>query len=126
MKKINVIVTSVGGIVAQGIIKSLKYHNKFSKNKEYQYNILGTDIIYDSTGLYRTDEFSIIQKPDSQQFVQNIINLCNDNYIDLLFIGSDIELNSFSCNKKKIEDRTGATLICNPSNVIEICRNKYK
>jgi len=126
MKKINVIVTSVGGIVAQGIVKSLKYHNKLSKNKEYQYNILGTDIVYDSTGLYRTDEFSIIQKPDSQQFVQNIIDLCNDNYIDLIYIGSDIELNSFSINKKIIEDKTGATIICNPLNVIEICRNKYK
>ncbi|MGN6348371.1 MAG: ATP-grasp domain-containing protein, partial [Candidatus Nitrosocosmicus sp.] len=111
MKKINVIVTSVGGIVAQGIIKSLKYHNKFSKSKEYQYNILGTDIIYDSTGLYRTDEFSIVQKPDSQQFVQDLIDLSNDNYIDLIFIGSDIELNSFSINKKIIEDKTGATII---------------
>ena len=39
MKKINVLVTSVGGIVAQGIIKSLKYHNKYSKNKTYHYNI---------------------------------------------------------------------------------------
>ncbi|MGN6350548.1 MAG: ATP-grasp domain-containing protein, partial [Candidatus Nitrosocosmicus sp.] len=121
MRKIKVIVTSVGGIVAQGIIKSLKYHNKFSKNKEYQYNILGTDIIYDSAGLYRSDEFSIIQKPESQQFVENIIDLCNDNYIDLIYIGSDIELSSFSINKKIIEDKTGATIISNPLNVIEIC-----
>ena len=33
MKTINVVVTSAGGIVAQGIIKSLKYHNKYSSLK---------------------------------------------------------------------------------------------
>jgi carbamoyl-phosphate synthase large subunit len=36
MKQINALVTSVGGIVAQGIIKSLKYHNKYSKDKKTQ------------------------------------------------------------------------------------------
>ena len=63
MEQINVLVTSVGGIVAQGIIKSLKYHNKYTKNKKYYYKILGTDIIFDSAGLYRVDKFSIIDKP---------------------------------------------------------------
>jgi carbamoyl-phosphate synthase large subunit len=126
MKKINVMVTSVGGIVAQGIIKSLKYYNKFSKNKEYTYDIMGTDIIYDSAGLYRVDKFSIIDKPESENFVPSLIDLCIDNSIDLVFIGSDIELNSFSINKNLIESKTGTKIICNPSNVIETCRNKYE
>ena len=125
MKKINVMVTSVGGIVAQGIIKSLKYHNKFSKDKEYFYNIMGTDIIYDSAGLYRVDKFSIIGKPDSENFVQPLIDLCIDNNIDIVFVGSDVELNSFSINKNMIENKTGSKIISNPSTVIEICRNKY-
>lgn len=126
MKKINVMVTSVGGIVAQGIIKSLKYHNKFSENREHCYNIIGTDIVYDATGLYRVDKFSLVDKPESENFVQTIIDICIDNDIDLIFIGSDVELSSFSANKKIIESKTNAKIICNPSKVIEICRNKYK
>ena len=57
MKKINALVTSVGGIVAQGIIKSLKFHNKYSENKTHAYTTYGTDIAYESSGLFRVDKF---------------------------------------------------------------------
>ena len=125
MEQINVLVTSVGGIVAQGIIKSLKYRNKYTNNKEYFYNILGTDIIFDSAGLYRVDKFSIIDKPENENFIQSIIDLCIDNNIDVIFVGSDVELAVFSKNKEIIESKTSAKIISNPSNVIEICRNKF-
>jgi carbamoyl-phosphate synthase large subunit len=126
MEQINVLVTSVGGIVAQGIIKSLKYHNNYTKDKKYHYNIVGTDIIFDSAGLYRIDKFSIINKPENENFIQSIIDLCIDNNIDLIFIGSDVELIVFSKNREIIESKTSAKIISNPINVIEICRNKFK
>jgi carbamoyl-phosphate synthase large subunit len=126
MKKINVLITSVGGIVAQGIIKSLKYHNKYSKNKSYHYNLYGTDIIYDSSGLFRVDKFSIIEKPENEQYVESIIDICNKNNIDIVFIGSDIELATISNSKLLIESKTSSKIISNPHKVIEICRDKYK
>jgi carbamoyl-phosphate synthase large subunit len=126
MQQINVLVTSVGGIVAQGIIKSLKYHNNYTENKKYVYNIIGTDIIFDSAGLYRTDKFSIISKPETENFIQSIIDLCIDNSIDLIFVGSDVELFVFSKNKEVIESKTSAKIISNPINVIDICRDKFK
>src|SRR5919112_1486000 len=125
MEQINVLVTSVGGIIAQGITKSLKYHNRYKENKKYFYNILGTDIIIDSAGLYRVDKFSIINKPENENFIQSIIDLCIRNNIDLIFIGSDEELIVFSKNKEIIESKTSAKIISNPTNVIEICRNKF-
>ncbi|HEY0579903.1 MAG TPA: carbamoyl-phosphate synthase large subunit, partial [Candidatus Nitrosocosmicus sp.] len=126
MKKINVLITSVGGIVAQGIIKSLKYHNKYSKNKSYHYNLYGTDIIYDSSGLFRVDKFSIIEKPENEQYVESIIDICNKNNIDIVFIGSDIELSTNSNSKLLIESKTSSKIMSNPYKVIEICRDKYK
>ena len=57
---------------------------------------------------------------------ESIIDLCIDNNIDVIFVGSDIELAIFSKNKEIIESKTSAKIITNPSNVIEICRNKYK
>jgi carbamoyl-phosphate synthase large subunit len=126
MKKINALVTSVGGIVAQGIIKSLKFHNKYSKNKTYTYTIYGTDIAYESSGLFRVDRFSLVGKPESEGYIESIISICNNNEIDIVFIGSDVELSKLSSNQKQIESNTRARVMTNPPDVIERCRDKYR
>ncbi len=126
MKQINALVTSVGGIVAQGIIKSLKYHNKYSQDKNYNYRIYGTDIVFDSAGLFRVDKFSIIGKPKSDGYVDSIVDICSKNNIDIVFACSDDELLKISNNKKLIENDTPAKILTNPHNVIETCRDKYK
>jgi carbamoyl-phosphate synthase large subunit len=126
MKKINALVTSVGGIVAQGIIKSLKFHNNYSENKTHDYTIYGTDIAYESSGLFRVDKFSLIGKPESEGYIESIINICNNNDIDIVFIGSDVELSKLSNNQKQIESNTHAKILTNPFDVIQRCRDKYK
>jgi carbamoyl-phosphate synthase large subunit len=126
MKSINVVVTSAGGIVAQGIIKSLKYHNKYARSKRYGYKILATDIAYEAAGLYRAHKFSLIPKPTAKEYLSSIIDLCNRNKIQVLFIGSDIELPVLCKNKEYIEDKTGAVIITGQPHIIEMCRDKYK
>ena len=126
MKKINALVTSVGGIVAQGIIKSLKFHNNYSENKAYAYNIYGTDIAYESSGLFRVDKFSLVGKPESDGYIESIISICNNNDIDIVFIGSDVELSKLGNNQKQIESSTHAKILTNPFDVIERCRDKHK
>ena len=126
MKQINTLVTSVGGIVAQGIIKSLKYHNKYSIDKSHRYDIHGTDVIFDSAGLFRVDKFSIIDKPKSDGYVDSIVNICSKNNIDIVFACSDEELIKLSNNKRIVETETPAKILTNPVDVIEICRDKYK
>src|SRR3989337_2937316 len=106
MKQINALVTSVGGIVAQGIIKSLKHHNKYSKSESHNYSIHGTDMLFDSAGLYRVDKFSIVGKPDSEGYLDSIVNICSKNNIDIVFVCSDNELLKISNNKKLIENDT--------------------
>lgn len=125
MKTIKVMVTSAGGIVAQGIIKSLKYHNGSEGKKHHKYEILGADISYEAAGLYRCDKFTIIKKPDEKNYIRNLINLCLQEKINALFIGSDIELPVLSRNKYLIEKRTGTQVITCPENIIEMCRDKY-
>lgn len=126
MKSINVAVTSAGGIVAQGIIKSLKYHNENSRLRGHDYKILATDISYDAAGLYRAHKFSLIPKPSAKDYLKSIINLCNRNRIQILFIGSDIELPILCQNKYMIEDKTGAIVITSQQHIVEMCRDKYK
>ncbi len=125
IKNINVLVTSVGGIVANGIIKSLKFHNRFKK-KSYNYNIFGTDINYESSGLYRVNKFSVIVRPENRNYIKSVINICNQHDIRAIFIGSDAELPILSKNKDLIENKTNATVLTNPSKVVDMCRDKYK
>jgi carbamoyl-phosphate synthase large subunit len=125
MKKINTLVTSVGGIVAQGIIKSLKYHNSYHSDTGHRYEILGTDINYEAAGLYRVDKFSIVSKPSNRNYLQTILELCLKNKIHVLFIGSDVELPILCKYKDEIENKTGANVITSRENIVNMCRDKY-
>jgi len=125
MKSVNVAVTSAGGIVAQGIIKSLKHHNKYSRPNRHQYKILATDINYEAAGLYRAHKFSIIPRPTAKDYLKSVVDLCNRNKVQILFIGSDVELPILCKNKDFIENRTGAIVITSDPQVVELCRDKY-
>ncbi|VFJ12344.1 ATP-grasp domain-containing protein [Candidatus Nitrosocosmicus franklandus] len=125
MKNIHTLVTSTGGIVAQGIIKSLKYHNLYKKKSDHLYKIIGTDITYESAGLYRVDRFSIIKKPSDPDYLKRMIDVCIENKVQILFIGSDIELQILSEYKDEIENKTGAKVISNQQGIVNMCRDKY-
>lgn len=125
MKNINTLVTSAGGIVAQGIIKSLKHHNLYEKKGDHKYNILGTDINYEAAGLYRVDKFSIIKKPSGSNYLKTIIDVCIQNKVQVLFVGSDIELPILSNSKDEIENKTGSKIITNQREIVNMCRDKY-
>ncbi len=126
MKRINALVTSCGGIVAQGIIKSLKYFNKYTKDKDHYYNIVGSDIVYEASGLFRVNEAALIKKPDDDAYIETIVELARENNIHAMFVGSDLELKVLSQNKKRIENETNAKILTNPFDVVEICRDKYR
>lgn len=125
MKTVRVMVTSTGGIVAQGIIKSLKHHNKFGNNKLYKYQILGTDISYDASGLYRCHKFAIISRPEEKDFIKNLMKICTDQKVQALFIGSDVELPIIAKNKEEIESKTSTRVISSGSSLIDLCRDKF-
>jgi len=125
MKHINTLVTSVGGIVAQGIIKSLKFHNFYQNQTDHKYEILGTDINYEAAGLYRVDKFSIVKKPADRNYLKTILEVCNRNNIHVLFVGSDVELPVLCKYKDEIENKTGAKVITSQENIVNMCRDKY-
>ena len=52
--KATVLVTAAGGIVSQGIIKSLKLSN-MKKDHHVMYEIVASDINAQAAGLYRSD-----------------------------------------------------------------------
>ena len=102
-----VLVTAEGSIVAQGIIKSLKLANK----KCSKYAIIAADMSPLAAGLYRCDRGILIPPVSSLDYVDSIIQTCQDNDVQAIFCGSDDELLALASAKNRIEGKTGAKLL---------------
>ena len=83
-------VTGVGALLGQGIIKALKYSS-------LKYNLVGTDYFAKSVGLYWVDKGYIL--PDILdkrvdivcEWLPMIIDIIKINRIDVVLVGLDFE-----------------------------------
>jgi carbamoyl-phosphate synthase large subunit len=125
MKRANVLVTGVGGIVGQGIVKCLKLANA-KKRPSLFYNIIGADASFLAAGLYLVEKGTIVPKADEPGYIQLIINVIKRNDIQAVYIGTDPELMSISKYQRDIEQQTGTKILASPAEVIEIARDKWK
>lgn len=123
--KTNVLVTASGGIVSQGIVKSLKLSN-MKKDHPVMYGIITTDINAQAAGLYRSDTGIIVPSPSSIDYVDSIIKICNEQNIQAIFVGATEELLPIAYAKERIEKETGAIVLTNTMDVISIAIDKWK
>ncbi|AFU58431.1 putative carbamoyl-phosphate synthase, large chain [Candidatus Nitrososphaera gargensis Ga9.2] len=122
----NVLVTSAGGIVGQGIIKALKLSNKSAATSPVTYNIFGTDMNPLATGLYRCNTGMLVPPATSPDYIDFIIGVCKNNNISAIFVGSDGELLTLAAAREKIERESGAKVLSGPSDILSIARDKWK
>tara|TARA_B100000989_G_scaffold294175_1_gene272766 strand:- start:6596 stop:7642 length:1047 start_codon:yes stop_codon:yes gene_type:complete len=102
-KKIKVFVTGAGCAIGQAIIKSLN----ISKLK---INISVGDISQISLEIYNKNKF-LIPKVEKKKSLKWYLKFFKLNKFDIIFIGSEYEIEFFSKHKVEIEKKTG-TLIC--------------
>ena len=121
----NVLVTAAGGIVAQGIIKSLKLAN-VSNNSPVKYRIIATDMSAQAAGLYRCDSGILIPSPSSPNYINSIIEVSKEQNIHAIYVGSDKELLTIGNAKERIECETDANVLTNPIEVIITAKDKWK
>ena len=121
----NVLVTAAGGIVAQGIIKSLKLANT-SNNSSVKYRIIAADMSAQAVGLYRCDTGVLIPPASSPNYIDSIINVSKEQNISAIYVGADEELMAIVTAKERIEEETGAKVLTNPLEVTTIARDKWK
>jgi len=122
---VSVLVTAAGGIVAQGIIKSLKLATA-SKNIPVEYRIVATDMSNQATGIYRCNSGILVPSATSSNYVDSLIKVCNEQNILAIYVGSDKEMLVIGNAKDRIESETDAKVITNPLNVLNIARDKWK
>jgi carbamoyl-phosphate synthase large subunit len=121
----NVLVTAVGGIVGEGIVKSLKFANA-SPAAPVHYKIYGADMNDKAAGLYRCDRGMLVPAASNPDYIDSIIKIVNDNKIRALYVGSDLELLTIANSKDTIEAESDAIVLTNPIDVIVTARDKWK
>jgi hypothetical protein len=112
---LSVLVTTAGSIVAQGIIKSLKLADR--------YRIMAADMSPLAAGLYRCDAGVLVPSVSSPNYIESIIENCNENDVQALFCGSDDELWVLANAKEEIESRTGAKLLTGSLEALAIAKD---
>ena len=116
----NILVTGAGGGVGQGVIKSLKMI------KDLDIKIIAADISEFGTGLYAADVSYLVDRCDSDKYLETLSKIFKKESIDFYIPGTDVELKFCAINKKLIMDEFNVHTIISSTEVIDICDNKYK
>ena len=119
MKKINILVTGAGSGVGQSIIKALKI-------SKLNLNIISADINVLNAALYRTKKSLIIPKVEKKNSLGLIIKILKKNKINILFVGSEIEIDFFSVHKNYIFNKTGTYISVTKPSVVKIANDKFQ
>jgi carbamoyl-phosphate synthase large subunit len=122
---VTVLVTAAGGIVGQGIMKSLRLATSSSLSP-HSYRILAVDSSPLAAGLYRSDVGLIVPKASDPEYINSVINHLKNNDVDALFVGSDEELMAIATAKKRIESESPTKVLVPGLDIIKIARDKWE
>lgn len=123
-RRVTALVTSVGGIIGQGIMKCLKLAN--TKSDQLSYRILSVDASPQAAGLYRSDSGFLVPPVSAPDYVGSVIRICREQRVDAVFVGADEELVPLSLARHRVEDESGAVVVSNPPDVISLAMDKWK
>jgi carbamoyl-phosphate synthase large subunit len=112
----SVAVTAVGGIVGQSVIKALQKTN---------YSVVGINSEALGAGVYATKESYLGLNANDPQFIDRIIEICNNAHCRIVFSGLDAELIHLANNKNKLE-KNGIFPVVSEPEVVELCGDKQK
>jgi carbamoyl-phosphate synthase large subunit len=116
MKKI--LVTGAGALLGQGILRCLN----FSKNK---YFIVTADPDERAQGHCLGDKAYLIPFASGNDYIASIEKIIGQEKIDVVLIGTDIELPVFAASKESLEKKFPVKIIVSDTKVIEIANDKW-
>jgi carbamoyl-phosphate synthase large subunit len=124
----SVLVTAAGGIIGQGIIKSLRLINNYNYNYNYNnnYRIIAADSSPLSAGLYRSDIGLVIPRASEASYIDSLIKHLKKYDASALFVGSDEELITIAVAKGRIEEETATKVLVAEPRVVKIARDKWE
>lgn len=121
MVKINVLILSAG--------RRVELVNCFKEARDKLGiigNVVAVDLSSTAPALYHADKYHLICEILDDKYIDEIIDICNKEEINLIVPTIDTELYKLSKHKEKIQSETNAKVLVSDIDVIEICRDKYK
>lgn len=117
----NILILSAGRRVA--LVKGFK--NALNK-LNIQGKVVAIDLRNDAPALYFADKSYQVKSIEDESYVDEIINICNKEDINMIIPIMEREIEILSQKKEYIEKSTKSKVILSPKETIEICRNKFK
>jgi carbamoyl-phosphate synthase large subunit len=122
-ERATVLVTAVGGIIGEGIMKCLRLAN--TKRGPVSYRILAADADPRAAGLYRADEGLLVPSASAPGYADALARVAKENRVAAIFVGADEELAVVSSASDEILRKSGAVVISNKPETIAIGSDKW-
>lgn len=120
MDDITVVVTGSGAPGIKGTLYSLK-NNFDGRNVK----TIGTDIKDNVVGKFLCDKFYQISKPSSPEYLEQLLDICKNENVDVLLPQNTSELLILSQSKKEFES-IGTSVAVSDKESITVANDKYK
>lgn len=88
-------------------------------------NVVAVDLSSTAPALYHADKHNLICRISDDKYIDEVIDICNKEEINLIIPTIDTELYKLAREKERIESETKAIVLVSNIDVIEICRDKY-
>lgn len=115
---VTVLVTGAGAGVGQSVIKAVKLSKVPTR-------IIAVDHDIMAAGLYRGDVAYDIPLARSRAFIDRLIAICKREGVELLLIGTDVELEAISRHQSRFE-RIGVHVVVSPLRAVSIADDKWR
>ena len=115
-KNIRVFITGAGCAVGQAIIKSLNI-------SKLNFHINVGDISKLGVEAYKKKKF-IIPKVEQKNALRWFLNFLKVKRFDIMFVGSEFEIEFFSRHKEEIEKKTGTLVCVSQNDTVKLFNNK--
>lgn len=121
---IRVLVTGVGSLLGQGILKSIN-------DSSMDCRVTGTDYFPSAVGLYWVDKGYLlpdILKPEinEEEWIVALIKVINREKINIVLPGLDFEIPILARNKSTIEKQTEAFLVVSSEEIVTVGNDKWE
>ena len=119
MKIMTVMITSIGSVTAQGVIKGLRAQS------ECAVRIISTDMKANNAGRYFSDAFYQVPRPSDDTYLAVLLEICKNERVDLLIPIHDQELLPVAEHAHAFTALNCVAVVSNPD-TIRICHDKYQ
>lgn len=118
MKKLHVLVTGAGALLGQGILRCLRMLDR-------PLHIVTADPDCRAPGHWIGDAAYLVPMAGAADYLERIEEIIAREAIDLLFVGTDVELPVLSRERRRLEGLNGTKVVVASPEVVEIAEDKW-